>query len=145
MTDYWNRWSTTLYLLTVFLLITLLLAAAIMPVQGQEATPDAEPPVVVVATPTEQTISNVNTIVLGFILAFVAGGATVGGALMVFAKRLREQPELARAIERLYLSIPADQQLPIRQIVVGAKEGIDLAEELTDGDMNTPAGSSGAG
>lgn len=136
--SFWNRWSTALYLFVVVLLVALFLGAATMHVNAQEATPDASPPPIVVVASPEQTITDINTIVIGFILAFVAGGATVGASFMLFAKRIREQPELARAIERLYLSVPADKQRVVRNVIVAGKEGFDLAEDLTDGDMQTP-------
>lgn len=143
MTSYWNRWSTVLWVVLFAVLLTLVLAAGTMNASAQEAppvvvTPDGDTPPVVVVSPAESVITNGGVIVMALLLAFATGGATVGACLMVFARSIRTNPELARAIERLYLSTPADKQVPIRQIITGAREGIVLADELTDGDMNTP-------
>jgi hypothetical protein len=135
-------------LYAIFIVLTLIFLVGIvsvLPAGAQEATPEAGvslPPVVVVSRVSEDTVSQLGTIVVGLLMAFIAGGATVGGGLILFTRRLREQPELARAIERLYLSIPVDKQNTVRQIIVGGKEGFDLAEELTDGDLESPVSSS---
>jgi hypothetical protein len=65
--------------------------------------------------------------------AVVAGGATVGGLIIVAIRYVLSNDVLKAAIENLYLSQPVDKRNLIRSGVVVAKEAADPAHEITDG------------
>jgi len=118
------------------LLIVILLAAFLVaPVNGQEATetPTAEPPPVVVP-PASDTVQLTWTALVGLITIVLTTGLTggVAGAVIV-VRTVRQNDVVKDAIEKLYLSTPPTTQEQIRKLVELVLEGGGLLDEVTDG------------
>lgn len=121
----------------------LLVVAFAAPVSAQE-TPEVEPtPVIIVdETPAVDPVVIVRdtTTALGELIAIFLSGAVIGGAgvLVVLRSLIRavnQNDTLKLAIERIYMSQPMQRRAVIREGVETGKEGFDLLEELTDGEL----------
>ncbi len=81
---------------------------------------------------TVQALLNLVTLVAVLVLALAAlGTAGLAGLFLT----LRQN---GRLLEHLYQSASPETQKLIRDIVLAVQQGADLAEELTDGDPDTP-------
>lgn len=125
-----------LILITV---ITVLLCAA--PVGAQEATQEPTPvlaPAPAAPAPGD-VVRDAGTALTELIAAFLSGAVVAGATVLVtlrsLVKTVDQNPVLTTAIERLYMSLPAESRAPLREAVTTIKEGVDLVDRLTDGEV----------
>jgi len=126
------------------ILITVIMLG-VTPLAGsaQEATADVGVPVVGIAPDPANVVRDTGTALSELIAAFLSGavvsGATVLVTLRSLVRTVDQNPVLTTAIERLYMSLPADSRTPLREAVTTLKEGVDLVDRLTDEDLTTGA------
>lgn len=112
--------------------VLIMIAVCLFPfvVFGQEATPEPTPDAAQVITDGGFVISQ---FLAGALTGTLIGGGSVLLALLGVVRFVGGNPALKLAIERLYMSAPAETRAGVRAGVVAAKETFDLADELTDG------------
>ena len=136
------------------LILLLVLMGSLFVTRADDATPEATEAVSVVATvngnaveatlePVDKTAGQKSDVIsltwtalaglISIVLTVgIAGGA--GGAVAII-RAVRQNDTIKYAMEKLYLSASPETQQIIRGVVVVAKEGAELADELTDGSL----------
>lgn len=129
-------------LITVITLLALLCSPALVWAQAApEATPEVEPAAAVEpADVVRDTGAALTELIAAFLGGAIVSGASVLVTLKSLVKTVDQNPVLMAAIERLYLSLPADTRAPLREGVTTLKEGVDLVDRLTDGITPSLAG-----
>lgn len=137
----------------VLLVLTLVLFLSVTSFAAAQDAPAPTPAADVVIMAADSTdinygliVTNIGIAAGALIAAFLAGGLTTGGALMILVRRLKSDDAFKTAIEKLYSSIPVSSQRGVRIVVETGKELFELADEVTDGKPNSPpAGSPASG
>lgn len=72
-------------------------------------------------------------VAIALIAAFLTGGLTVGGGILLALRTILRSPLLSNMIEKLFLSQPPTNQQTERKVIAGIKEIAAGADKLTDG------------
>lgn len=104
------------------------------PLPAVDVTEVVQPPIVTIDPST--VVMSVGTLIGVVAAAIVVGGATVGSLMLLAIRFVRQNVPIQDFIEALYKSTPVDTQNIIRGSVNVAKEAVQLADVVTDGQPN---------